>query len=61
MKITSLGKFFHREVLYIVASVGGKEGEYRFDGAYEDILYGDIYKNSVKLNPYDLHILRRIK
>lgn len=49
------------DILYIIASVGGKEGEYRFEGECEDIIYGDIYKNTVKLKPYELHILRRVK
>ena len=48
------------DVLYIVASVGGKAGEFRFDGAYEDILSGDVYKNTIKLEPYELRIVRRV-
>lgn len=46
------------DVLYIVASIGGKDGEFRFDGEFTDVISGDVYKNSIKLNPYDLHILK---
>jgi hypothetical protein len=38
--------------------VGGKEGEFRFDGEYADILSGDVYKGSLRLMPYELHILK---
>ena len=53
-------RVYDDDVLYIVASVGGKEGEYRFEGEYKDIIYDDIYKNSIKLKPYELHILRKV-
>ena len=49
-----------RDTLYIVASIGGKAGEFRFDGEYEDILSGNIYKKSIKLNPYELRIVRNV-
>jgi beta-galactosidase GanA len=48
------------DTLYIVASIGGKEGEFRFDGEYKDILSGEIYKNAVKLNSYELRIVKRL-
>ena len=46
------------DYLYIVASVGGKEGEFRFDGEYTDIISGDVYKGSLRLMPYELHVLK---
>ena len=46
------------ETLYIVASVGGKAGEYRFDGELTDILEGKTYKGSLSLLPYELKILK---
>jgi hypothetical protein len=49
------------DVLYIVASFSGKEGEFRFDGEYEDIICGITYRNAIKLKPYQLHILRKVK
>ena len=45
--------------LYIVASVGGKEGEFRFDGEYTDVISGDTYKDSLKLLPYELRVLKK--
>jgi beta-galactosidase GanA len=47
------------DTLYIVASVGGKAGEFRFSGEYRDILSGEVYKGSIKLEPYELHIIRK--
>lgn len=46
------------ETLYIVASVGGKEGEFRFNGEYIDVIYGNVYRDSLKLMPYELRILK---
>ncbi len=48
------------ETLELVASVGGVAGEYRFDGSYIDILSETVYRNVLKLEPYELHILRRL-
>ena len=47
------------DTLYVVASVGGKAGELRFCGEYRDILSGEVYEGSVKLEPYELHIVRK--
>lgn len=52
-------RYSENDDLCIVASVGGKEGEFRFDGEYTDIISGNIYKNSMKLMPYELRILKR--
>lgn len=52
-------RYSENDSLCIVASVGGKEGEFRFDGEYTDIISGDIYKSSLKLMPYELRILKR--
>ena len=51
----------HREndALCIVASVGGKEGEFRFDGEYLDVISGEVYQSPLKLRPYELHVLKR--
>ena len=49
------------DTLYIVASVGGNAGEYRFDGEYVDILSGEHHQNKVKLSPYELRILKCVK
>ncbi len=49
------------DTLYIVASVGGKAGEFRFNGEYQDILSGDIYKNTIRLDPYELRIVTPTK
>ena len=48
------------DTLYIVASVGGKEGDFRFDGEYIDILSGESYKSVLKLKPYELRIIKRV-
>ena len=32
--------------------------EFRFDGEYKDLISGDIYKKTIKLNPYELRIVR---
>jgi len=48
------------DTLYIVASVGGKAGELRFDGEYKDIISGDIYKQAIRLAPYELRIVRAL-
>lgn len=48
------------DTLYIVAALGGKDGEFRFDGEYEDILSGEVCKNTIKLAAYELHILKRL-
>jgi hypothetical protein len=42
-----------------VASVGGKAGELRFCGECRDILSGEVYEGSVKLEPYELRIVRK--
>lgn len=47
------------DTLYIAASVGGKSGEFRFDGEYTDILSGEVYKNVLSLKPFELHLLRK--
>ena len=47
------------DTLYVVASVGGKAGELRFCGEYRDILSGEVYEGSVKLEPYELRIVRK--
>lgn len=52
-------RVYENDTLYIVASVGGKAGEYRFDGEYVDILSGVSYKNAVSLEPYGLRILKK--
>lgn len=53
-------RVYENDTLYFVASIGGKEGAFRFDGEYKDILSGEVYKNAVKLNPYELRILRNL-
>ena len=47
------------ETLYIVASVGGRAGAFRFDGEYVDILNGITYSKVINLEPYELRILKR--
>ena len=47
------------DALLIVASVGGTAGEYRFDGEYTDIITGSVYKGALKLEPYEVRVLRR--
>lgn len=47
------------DALYFVASVGGVNGEYRFDGEYTDILSGEVYKNVLSLKPFELHLLKK--
>ena len=47
------------DTLYIVASVGGKEGDFRFAGEYIDVISGEVYRNPLKLKPYELRILKR--
>ena len=47
------------EELCIAASVGGKAGEFRFDGEYTDIISGLSYKNSIKLEAYEIYVLKR--
>ena len=47
------------DTLYIAASVAGKEGKFRFDCEYTDIISGEIYKNSLNLKPYELRILKK--
>ena len=46
--------------LYIVASVGGTVGTFRFDGEYTDVISGESFKDSVELNPYELRVLRKV-
>ena len=46
------------DVFYIAASVGGKEGSFRFDGELTDVITGKTYKNELDLAPYELHILK---
>ena len=53
-------RVYKNDTLYIVASIGGKEGEFRFDGEYKDILSDEIYKTAVKLNAYELRIVKRL-
>lgn len=48
------------DTLYIVAAIGDNAGEFRFDGEYKDLISGDIYKKAIKLNPYELHIVKRM-
>lgn len=45
--------------LYIAASVGGNTGEFRFDGEFTDIISGDVYKDRIKFEPYELHVLKK--
>ncbi|MBR6762555.1 MAG: beta-galactosidase [Clostridia bacterium] len=47
------------EALYIVASVGGKTGEFRFEGEYVDLLQGTVHRDGLKLAPYELYILKK--
>lgn len=47
------------ETLQMVAAVGGKAGEYRFDGEYTDLLTGETYRDGLKLKPYELRILKQ--
>ena len=47
-----------QDTLYIVASVEGKAGELRFDGAYTDILSGEVFREVIRLAPYEVRILR---
>ena len=46
------------DVFYIAASVGGKEGSFRFDGELTDVITGKTYKKELDLAPYELHILK---
>jgi len=48
------------DTLYIVAAVGGKAGQYRFDGEYTDLLSGEGYKDVLNLKPYELRILKKV-
>ena len=48
------------DTLYIVASIGGKEGEFRFDGEYVDVISGEPYRSVMKLKPYELRIIKRM-
>ena len=45
-------------VLYIVASVNGAEGEFRFEGELTDILSGESFAGSVKLGAYEVRVLK---
>jgi|GEM_PF-3765661 len=47
------------DTLYLVASVGGKAGEFRFEGEYVDLLQGTVYRDGLKLTPYELYILKK--
>lgn len=49
-----------KDTLYIAASVAGKEGNFRFDGEYTDMISGETYKNSLNLKPYELRILKKV-
>ena len=51
---------YEGKILYFVASVGGKAGEFRFRGEWEDLLSGERYKNKIELSPYELHILKKV-
>ena len=53
-------RVYENDTLYIIASIGGKEGTFRFDGEYKDVLSDEIYKTAVKLNAYELRIVRRL-
>ena len=39
--------------------IADREGEYRFDGEYTDILSGETFKEKIAFNPYELRILRK--
>ena len=45
------------KTFYIVASVNGNEGSFRFDGTLTDIISGNTYNGSLTLAPYELYIL----
>ncbi|MBR6771973.1 MAG: beta-galactosidase [Clostridia bacterium] len=45
--------------LYIAASVGGKAGEFRFEGKYTDIISGESFESAVKLVPFDIKVLKK--
>ncbi|MBO5040830.1 MAG: beta-galactosidase [Clostridia bacterium] len=47
------------DTLLIVAQIADREGEYRFDGEYTDILSGETFKERIAFNPYELRILRK--
>jgi beta-galactosidase GanA len=51
---------YEGKILYFVASFGGKAGEFRFRGEWEDLLSGERYKNKIELSPYELHILKKV-
>jgi beta-galactosidase GanA len=47
------------DTLLIVAQIADREGEYRFDGEYTDILSGETFKEKIAFNPYELRVLRK--
>ncbi|MBQ1954888.1 MAG: beta-galactosidase [Clostridia bacterium] len=48
-----------RDELLIAASVGGKAGEFRFEGKYSDIISKESFENAVKLAPFDVKVLKK--
>ena len=52
-------RYSENDSLYIVASVGGKEGTFRFEGEYTDVISGEVYRDSLRLMPYELRILKK--
>ncbi len=48
------------DTLLIVASVGGKEGNFRFDGKYMDIIHGDVFEKDINIKTYGVRVLKKL-